>query len=293
MYLHPAKKLVVAMLMACGPLPLWAQDSDLVSTTVGTCNLSGSVKVTALGVVTTTPLPCVNPTGVNAQGADHDEIVGTMAIGVPALANVASVSAPEGFSALGGVAVGSTALAGFERLDYESVMQGQVLTEGLAGGLVCESSAGTLTCGAGTGIASLEVAGQPVVLPSAPIPLDYTLPLANLSLAVNVLGIGVLNIPVSGNIVFNKVVVTGIPTQRHVAHSLLEIHLTGSVTLFGLGVISVDAKIVDSSQIALVGTREIAVSAAPITAQQACEVTLDLIELVDLGNTVSGQPCPP
>lgn len=241
------QRAVFAILASCGICPAFAQDTSITSVTVGTCNLSGSVKVTVLGVVTTAALPCVNPTGVNAPGMDQDELAGTTTLGVPAVANVATVSAPKGESAYGNLAIGTTTLLGYETLDYASAMQGQIVTGGMAGGIVCDSSGGTITCGAATGVASLQVGGQTVVLPSDPIPLNYTIPIANLSLAVNVLGVGLLNIPVSGNIVLNKVSVTGTSTHPLIHHALFQASLAGSVSVLGLGLVSVEATVVDDT----------------------------------------------
>lgn len=227
---------LAAALMVIGLCQARAQSTNLDTANVSTCNVKGTVTVTVLGAPAVLPVICLNETQQTAPGVDESAVIGTQTIGIPMIANIASVNAPYGTSKWQN-AINATALTGGAQLEDIGLVQNGVTADGVAGYFACASGSSTneVHCAAGTEIATLMVAGQPVTLPQAPIPVNYQIPIADLNVQVNVLGIGLLSVPLNGALTLNKVTTSGLGTSTVlVDHAALSLTLSGGVnTLLG------------------------------------------------------------
>jgi hypothetical protein len=228
----------------------FAQNADLTSASVNTCNVKGSVSITVLGVTTTLPITCINPSQETAAGNDEDSTTGNVNVGVPGVVNVADLAAPYGESNYVN-GPNETSLVGATTVDDASLVQDVIAASGVRGLLICESTTGedSLRCSAGTEIAQLLVNGQAVVLPPSPIPLNYPVAVAGGAVQITVPGLGLLvSVPVSGSLTLNEVITHGAGTQQlTVEHAPLHARLDGQVTVAGIGIIKLTIDAVDYS----------------------------------------------
>lgn len=239
-----------------------AQNTDLTSASVRTCNVKGVVRITVLGITTTTPLACVNPTTQTAPGNDDSALADTTTLGIPAVANLATVSAPFGESDWTNTPQ-VTWLFGDAGASNISLAQGMVQTSDVAGYMSCDSTAGlsTFICEVAMTLGATTIGGFPVVLPPQPIPLNYTIPVIGLHLAVHPLGLPLLNIPVSGQLVLNKLTATSTGSSSlTVEHAPLSLILAGSVTVLGIGAIAAELELVDYDNVKISGEGATAVN---------------------------------
>lgn len=269
------------------PVCASAQSADVASAEAETCNIDGNVSVTLLGITTSYPLPCVNETDQPSPGTDTASLVGTQAINVPVLSNVASVTAPVGESRYRNI---TNATVLFTQTGAEDVglAQGVIGVDGVTSQLHCSTvtDSETVRCLTYFSIGDLQVNGQSVQLPPGGVPMGYTVPVTGASLSLTLGGIPVVVTGMSGNVVLNDV--NFIPAEHALTIEQIpvSVDLTGSVSLLGVGLVQVHVTVRDPliEEIRLVGN------------QILSQYTLDeLLELVagdgqcDPGNA---QPCP-
>jgi len=230
------------------PPAVVAQNADLTSASVNTCNVKGSVSITVLGVVTTVPVTCINPSQETSPGNDEESVTGNVIADVPGVVRVADLAAPYGESNYVN-APNKTWLAGGTNVEDASLVQGMVAASGVRGLVICESNTGdsTLHCSAYTEIAQLSVNGQAVTLPPAPIPLNHTLAVTGGAVQITVLGIPV-SVPVSGSLTLSEVTSSGVGTPNlTIEHAPLHVRVNGSVNVAGIGVVGLAVDVMDWS----------------------------------------------
>jgi hypothetical protein len=226
-----------------------AQSSRIVSASVETCNVRAVVRTTVLGVTTTAPLACINPTARAAPGEDRDELVGALTVGVPAVVSVVTATGPEGASSWVD-APQRTRLVGETGTAALSIAQGGIQITGVTGRLTCESESDgdVISCAAETTVGSVTVAGRAVSLPASPLPVNHTIAVSGLRLTVGVLGLQ-LSIPVTGELVLNGVTIAKQVGEFRFEHAPLALNLRGSVQALGLGLVGIELEMLDFAAI--------------------------------------------
>lgn len=228
-----------------------AQNADLTSASVNTCNVKGSVSITVLGVTTTQPITCINPSQKTAPGNDEDSTTGNVNVGVPSVVNVADLAAPYGESNYVN-GPNETLLVGATTADDARLVQEIISASGVRGLLSCESATGegSVRCSAGTEIAQLLINGQAVTLPPSPIPLNYPVAIVGGAVQITVPGLGPISVPVSGSLTLNEVITHGAGTQQLTfEHAPLHARLKGQVEVAGMGIIGLTVDVVDYSDL--------------------------------------------
>ncbi|WP_035051699.1 hypothetical protein [Andreprevotia chitinilytica] len=226
-----------------------ATDTDIVSADVKTCNIKGSVTITIAGVNYLDDLGCANPTDEPAPGENKNSAVNTTTVGVTALSNVAGVTAPFGDAKYDNSVANKTILTGTAGESGLSLVQGLVQSTDVAGQVTCTAVSGssTLNCTAATTLGTTTVNGSPISIPAQPIPLNYTIALTGLNVGINLAGIPV-TVPVSGSLILNELVVTGLNTHNvTIAHNPVHLILSGSANALGSGLVGVSINVIDAT----------------------------------------------
>lgn len=234
--------LASAMALACLSAPALAQNAQ-----VATCNLKGTVTLTVAGIPTHLPLACVNGTEQTTPGTDTSVVAGTTTLGIPAVANLASVSAPFGES-IRTDSPNATVLTGDAGASDVSLLQGGVATSDVAGRLTCTvPTANSPThCTAAMTIGTVAIGGLNIPIPAEPVPINTVIPISNLNVAVQVAGIGLVNVPLNGALTLNKVTVTGEGTlDARIEHAPISVSVSGSAHLLGVPLVSLDITLDD------------------------------------------------
>lgn len=276
-----------ALSLSLGYAPsIAAQNADLgAGTKVRTCNIKGTVRLTIAGITTNTPLTCVNATTQASEGVDDKELANTTTLGVPLVANVAAVEAPYGVSHWAN-APSLTTLSGMAGAAGMQVAQDGIQSNDVAGRMDCSSTQGSaqVSCTVGMAIGSLNIGGQPVAIPPDPVPINTSLPVVGLDLEVNVLGMPLIHVPLSGAVVLNQVKTRIVPGSRSVIveHSPVSVALSGQVQLSGLGLLEIHISVDDynEDEIASVGGNNELPPPAPV---------VSLISGADLQKWLGGQ----
>lgn len=221
-----------------------AQSSDLKAGVASSCNIKGTLTLTVLGIASTRVLTCLNPTEQSHRaGGDDSSITGDLIAGVPGLVNLASVKAPYGQSDYS-ILPGTTVLTVHAGADEISLIQNQIQSSGVDGSTECVASTGDniVHCAVDMTLANLTVNGQPVQIPASPIPFNSRIAIADLHIQVEVLGIGLVDIPLSGYMYLNRIrIQSDSSSQMQLKHSPLSVELQGHVSVLGIGL--VDARI--------------------------------------------------
>lgn len=251
---HPASRAAsraaALLLVACWAPAAWAQNADIVSGSIATCNVKGNVAVTLplLGTFDY-PLPCVNRTERTAAGIDDRSVTGDVDLSVTPMLDVAHLKAPHGRAGYT-QAPRSSSREGLTEVEEFDAVQGLLAANGVRGALRCSCSSETrrVECRASTRIAALLINGQPVSLPEN-VPLNHTLPIVGGSVRVKLPLLGhVVDVPVQGSAVLNEVVVTGSgTTQGTVEHNPVRLTLAGGVNVAGVGLVGVKIDVIDHS----------------------------------------------
>ncbi len=243
--------LAIAAMALAHAGPARAQDADLGTASAETCNVTGGVTVRLLGLTTTWPIGCLNPTRQIASGADDAALADTTVVGVPAVANVATVRAPFGDSTWSDEP-NTTALtvdAGAAAVD---LVQDMVRSGDVRGLLRCATTTGnaTIECIAGTTIGLLTINGQPVAIPPDPIPFNHTIAVADLPVRLTLAGLPAISLRLGGRVVINQLSVRGIGTSSaEVAHAPLHVELRGTTQVLGLGLLDVEIRVTDAGTV--------------------------------------------
>lgn len=219
---------------------------------ISTCNIQGSVKVTVGSVTKSYQLACVNPTAQDATGQDDSELVGTTQLGVPAVANIAEVSAP--FAASERLESPDSILFGaYAGASGVGMVQGGVMATDVAGWTSCAipTQYADLHCDVAMTIGTLVVGGQVVPVPSGPIPINTQIPIVNLGLAVNLAGfgglpgLGVVNVPLQGTLTLNNLAITEVGTNAlRIEHAPIALEAAGGLFVGAIAV-AVEIKVED------------------------------------------------
>lgn len=230
-----------------------AQDSDLKSALMETCNVRGSVTITVLDIPVTTPLICANQSKESAPGDDVSDLAGTSIVDVPGIANLATIQAPSGES-LWVDSTSTTTLFGDASASELNLLQGNIQVADVDGWALCNSSTGSAetVCGLGMKLGSLLVNGQPVAIPSQPIPFNYGVAISGIVIQVNVLGV-IYRVPLSGSLVLNKVTLANNDTTSpDLAYAPVSLSLSGAVDGPGGSKLGVDLQLDDYAEANLI-----------------------------------------
>lgn len=239
------------LLLAAGSSAALAQNADLNSGSVGTCNIKGTVSVTLLGKTHSYPLPCINKTQLSARGVDEKALVEPFKLDVPVLGDVIHLKLAEGRSDFT-PAFNASIRRGLTQAAEFDALQGLIAVNALQGGLICEDSRDTkrVQCEAFTSVGAMLLNGQPVSLPPE-IPLNHVVPITKSPVEITLPLLGtVISVPLSGAIVLNEVVVTGDGTpQLAVEHHPIHATLSGSLRTLGAGLVTVNVDITDATSV--------------------------------------------
>lgn len=218
-----------------------------IKASIRTCAVQGSITLKLLGLTTTLPVACVNPTTRSAPGEDNKSLTGDIVMGVPQVANIATVSSPNGSSSF--VAnTGSVVLTGGTAASDISALQGMVAAHGLTENMVCTVTASNTSCNSEVSISSLTMGGSPVPLPT-PIPANYALSSFGGMLKVKVLGL-VVNVPVQVGVTLNETVetVNAQTAVKTVEHTVVRVRAFGGVNVPGIGEVGVSVDLKDYAE---------------------------------------------
>ncbi|RPE75458.1 hypothetical protein [Vulcaniibacterium tengchongense] len=259
--------------------PAFAQSANVQSASTSTCNIKGRVTLTIAGIRSEVPLTCVNPTGQSAPGSDASALASTTALGIPAIANLASVSAPFGESAWKN-SPGTTMLIGDAGASDVALLQDGVSTADVAGRIDCVSTTGSaiVDCAAAMAIGALHIGGQEVDLPPEPIPINTVVPIANLDLAVALPLVGTIAVPINGAVTLNRVEVTGQDSNNpRIEHAPISVSASGSVDVLGVGLVGVDIRLDDYTDMKITWRSD--AGPVAITLRPAPYESLEVVEI--------------
>ncbi|MFA0141320.1 hypothetical protein FCV44_02640 [Vibrio kanaloae] len=228
-------------------LPLaQASSSNIESASINSCNVKGNLSISILGGITNNvPISCVNRTERESVGINEQSVTGDVDVDAGPMLNVAHLEAPHGTS-LYQESDNTTSFIGLTEVENIEFVQGQITAEGVAGGIFIEDKSDSeLGLAAVAEIAYLTINGEPQTLPY-PIPKNYSLYVGNIILDVNVAGIGLVSVPVNGEVTLNRVSITeSSPNETKIEHSPIHIELNGEVKLLNSELVKIDLVIDD------------------------------------------------
>ncbi|TKF30023.1 hypothetical protein FCV50_14820 [Vibrio kanaloae] len=236
-------------------LPLaQASSSNIESASVSTCNVKGNLSISILGGITNNvPISCANRTERESVGKNEQSVTGDLDVDAGPMLNVAHLEAPHGTS-LYQESDNTTSLIGFTEVENIEFVQGQITAEGVVGAMFIENQSDSefLVLAPITELAYLTINGEPQTLPY-PIPPNHSLYVGNISLDVNVDGIGLVSVPVNGEVTLNRVSITeSSPNETKIEHSPIHIELNGEVKLLNSELVKINLVIDDYSSVDII-----------------------------------------
>lgn len=236
----------------CLPLTLfatthaWAQNADLASAEVNTCNIDGYVSITVLGITTQYPVSCINGSQQSTPGTDTASLLGTQTANVTVVNSIASVTAPVGVSDYA-TTPSHTTLFGETGAENVSLAQGLVGVDGVVAQLQCSSTTSqqTLPCAVYMTVGGVSINGSSASLPADPIPFGYQIPVSNLAITATVLGVPVTFSNLSGTVTLNQLNVSRTGSLLKIEHVPVAVDLTGSTQVLGIGLIGIGVHVRD------------------------------------------------
>lgn len=242
----PLSAVLTTLLLAAGSSPAFAENPDLDTGSVSTCNVKGTVTVTLLGNTVAYPLTCVNETKRSERGIDEKSIIKDVDLSLPVLEDAVNLRLVQGESEYTTAPFTTTRRGRTEGAAFDA-LQGLIAMDAVAGGLECTDSSVTrqVDCKAFTTVGAMLLNGKPVDLPTN-IPLNFTLPLVNGPVDIQLPLLGrVVSVPLNGKVVLNEVVVSGDGTEPTIEHNPVHASLSGTVDVLGAGLVKVNVDIID------------------------------------------------
>lgn len=244
-----ASVLVLLTMLGEAP-PSFAQDTNLVASSVTACGIGGTVTLTIAGITTVTPIDCVSKAYVDAPGRNQEQTA-SVTVGVPGIADVAELSALT-TDAQESVSPNTTSLSGSVDVTTIGLINNAIVVNSINPTTVCNAITGdtTLQCKITVAGLNVSVAGKTIPVPN-PVPPNFSIPLPNIGIVVST-PLGAVSVPASGTLLLNGASASGIgTTATTVDQDGMQLILSGNVTVAGLGLINVTVNVVESQSFEL------------------------------------------